>query len=110
LYYHYTIGQDALFIQSGRKFNHACELRKCFYLRSHNLHNKVKKILNYIDGKLLEPQSGSYLDNIDPSRGKVYSLIPDSDHSDIDLAAIAARNAFPAWSASCLRQRDLQYL
>jgi aminomuconate-semialdehyde/2-hydroxymuconate-6-semialdehyde dehydrogenase len=106
LYYHYTIGQDALFIQSGRKFNHACELRKCFYLRSHNLHNKVKKILNYIDGKLTEPQSGSYLDNIDPSRGKVYSLIPDSDHSDIDLAAIAARNAFPAWSAMPAAKRS----
>ena len=38
----------------------------------------MKKIQNYVDGRLLEPAGGKYLDNYDPSRGKVYSLIPDS--------------------------------
>ncbi len=55
-------------------------------------------IKNYINGELAEPVSKKYIDNIDPSRGKVYSLIPDSDEKDVELAAIAAKAAFPAWS------------
>jgi aminomuconate-semialdehyde/2-hydroxymuconate-6-semialdehyde dehydrogenase len=58
------------------------------------------KISNYINGSLIAPVSGNYLDNFDPSRGKVYSLIPDSDASDVDLAVNAAKQAFPAWSTT----------
>ncbi|WP_027418876.1 aldehyde dehydrogenase [Crocinitomix catalasitica] len=58
----------------------------------------MKEIKNYINGKFLAPVSGDYLDNIDPSRGKVYSKIPNSTKADIDLAVDAAENAFPAWS------------
>ena len=43
-------------------------------------------IKNYINGELVEPVSKKYLDNIDPSRGKVYSYIPDSDEQDVELA------------------------
>ena len=39
---------------------------------------KMEKILNYINGKLIEPKNGKYLDNFNPSTGKPYSLIPDS--------------------------------
>ena len=46
----------------------------------------MDKILNYINGELVEPKSGKYLDNYNPSNGKVYSLIPDSDKDDIDAA------------------------
>jgi len=58
------------------------------------------KISNYINGSLIAPVSGNYLDNFDPSRGKVYSLIPDSDTNDVDLAVKAAKAAFPAWSTT----------
>lgn len=58
------------------------------------------KISNYINGSLTAPVSGNYLDNFDPSRGKVYSLIPDSDVNDVDLAVKAAKQAFPAWSTT----------
>lgn len=53
---------------------------------------------NYIDGKLIAPVNGNYIDNIDPSTGKIYGEIPDSDAKDVDLAVAAARAAFPAWS------------
>ena len=43
----------------------------------------MKKILNYINGELVEPFSGSYLENYNPANGKVYSLIPDSDKQDV---------------------------
>ena len=56
------------------------------------------KIQNYINGKLIEPAGGKYLDNHDPSKGEVYSLIPDSDKTDVDLAVKAAQAAFPSWS------------
>ena len=55
----------------------------------------MKKILNYIDGELTEPRSGLFIDNYDPSRGIIYSLIPNSDAADVDAAVIAAKLAFP---------------
>ncbi len=57
-------------------------------------------IENYIGGSLVQPASGAYLDNIDPSTGEAYSLIPDSDDRDAHLAVEAAGAAFPAWSAT----------
>ncbi len=60
----------------------------------------MDKIQNYIDGELVAPHSGKYIDNVDPSRGKVYSLIPDSDSADIDLAVKSAKKAFETWSTT----------
>lgn len=58
----------------------------------------MEKIRNYINGELVEPISKAYIDNVDPSRGKVYSLIPDSDERDVELAVAAAKAAFKEWS------------
>jgi aminomuconate-semialdehyde/2-hydroxymuconate-6-semialdehyde dehydrogenase len=58
----------------------------------------MKKIENYIGGKLAAPVSGRYLGNFEPATGAVYSQIPDSDKADIELAIEAAKKAFPAWS------------
>jgi aminomuconate-semialdehyde/2-hydroxymuconate-6-semialdehyde dehydrogenase len=66
----------------------------------------MKFIQNYIGGELLPPDSGKYLDNIDPSRGKVYSYIPDSDKSDIDKAVLAAEKAFPSWANTPKEERS----
>ena len=53
----------------------------------------MKKILNYIDGTLLEPSEGNYLENKNPATGKVYSIIPDSGALDVELATKAAEAA-----------------
>lgn len=58
----------------------------------------MDKIQNYINGELVAPISNQYIDNIDPSRGKVFSLIPDSDERDVALAVKAAKAAFKDWS------------
>src|SRR6185503_19604245 len=63
------------------------------------------RITNYIKGNLVEPQSGKYFDNINPAEGKVYSLIPDSDASDVALAAEAAKKAFHNWSTMPVSKR-----
>ncbi len=58
----------------------------------------MKKILNYINGELVAPKSDKYLDNVNPATGEVYSLIPDSDERDVELAVQAASAAFEEWS------------
>ncbi len=67
----------------------------------------MKKILNYINGKLQEPASGKFMDNVDPSRGKVYSLIPESDKRDVQQAVDAAKAAFPVWSGLSAKERSI---
>jgi aminomuconate-semialdehyde/2-hydroxymuconate-6-semialdehyde dehydrogenase len=58
----------------------------------------MQKLANYIDGELMAPVSGKYLDNFNPAEGKVYSLVPDSDSQDVALAYQAAASAFAEWS------------
>jgi aminomuconate-semialdehyde/2-hydroxymuconate-6-semialdehyde dehydrogenase len=58
----------------------------------------TEKILNYINGEFTEPAGNTWLDNINPATGEVYSLIPDSDERDVEVAVSAAKAAFPAWS------------
>lgn len=66
----------------------------------------MHKIQNYINGKLVDPISGQFMDNYDPSIGEVYSLIPDSDESDVNHAVEAAQRAFPDWSTMPAQERS----
>jgi len=66
----------------------------------------MQRILNYIDGDLVEPIGGDYLDNVEPAVGRAYSLVPDSDARDVERAAAAARRAFPAWSMMPAAERS----
>ena len=50
----------------------------------------MNKILNYIDGLLVEPVSGKSLSNINPAVGTSYSTLPDSDAADVEQAVAAA--------------------
>lgn len=65
----------------------------------------MKKIYNYINGELLAPNSGNYLDNISPVNGQVYSYVPDSDAQDVEVAIQAAKEAFPSWSGLSKQDR-----
>lgn len=65
----------------------------------------MELLKNYINGELVEPASASYLDNCEPATGLVYSKVPDSDERDVQLAADAAKAAFPAWSSTGLEER-----
>src|SRR5688500_6649803 len=65
----------------------------------------MQKIENYINGKLVKPESGNYLDNFNPATGEIYSLIPDSDERDVEKAVEAAKKAFPVWSKMSAEQR-----
>jgi aminomuconate-semialdehyde/2-hydroxymuconate-6-semialdehyde dehydrogenase len=64
------------------------------------------KILNYINGSLVEPIGGDWLDNINPATGQKYGVLPDSRAVDIQEAVKAASAAFPEWSALTQTQRS----
>ncbi len=66
----------------------------------------MEKILNFIDGKFVEPISNKYLENYNPAIGEVYSSVSNSNGSDVDLAVLAAEKAFPAWSQTSARVRS----
>ncbi|AEA43394.1 aldehyde dehydrogenase [Fluviicola taffensis] len=56
------------------------------------------RIQNFINGELVAPVKGQYIDNYEPATGKVYGEIPNSTEEDVELAVIAAEKAFPIWS------------
>lgn len=66
----------------------------------------MKKLQNYINGQLLAPTSGNYIDNYEPATGQVYSLIPNSDEKDVEMAVQAAKAAFPTWSKMPIEGRS----
>lgn len=51
---------------------------------------------NFINGKFLPCKN--HIDSYDPSTGKVYCKVPDSDQEEVDMAVKAARDAFESWS------------
>ncbi len=70
----------------------------------------MQQLKNYINGQLLEPLAKNYIDNISPANGKVYSLIPDSDEKDVELAYAAAAEAFKTWSVTPKDKRSYYLL
>ncbi len=66
----------------------------------------MEKLQNYINGQYINPNQGNYIDNYEPATGKVYSLIPNSDESDVQVAVEAAEKAFPIWSKMSIDQRS----
>jgi len=67
---------------------------------------ELLQINNFIDGQLVGPSAGKYLDNIEPATGKPYSLVPDSDGQDVEKAVTAAEKAFPTWSRTTATERS----
>lgn len=60
--------------------------------------SEMQKIANYINGEMVAPQSGTYIDNFEPATGQVYSHCPDSDATDVQEAVDAADAAFEGWA------------
>lgn len=66
----------------------------------------MEKLQNFINGAYCAPKSGKYIDNYEPATGKVYSLIPNSDASDVETAVQAAERAYPIWSKMSAEDRS----
>ena len=66
----------------------------------------MERILNYIHGELVPAASGTFIDNYDPATGRVYSVVPDSDGTDVHRAVEAARAAIPRWQGMGIAGRS----
>ena len=64
------------------------------------------KLVIIVNGELVAPNSEKYINLYDPSSGKVYSQVLDSDASDVEQAIKAAQAAFPAWEATSITNYD----
>lgn len=65
----------------------------------------MQKIENYINGHLIPPSGDDYLDNVEPATGQIYSLIPESNEQDLELAVTAAEKAKNNWANTSLENR-----
>lgn len=65
----------------------------------------MQKIENYINGALVAPHSGNYIDNVEPATGQVYSLVAESNEQDLEAAVEAAEAAKENWANTSLEKR-----
>ena len=67
--------------------------------------NQITLIQNFIGGDFIPPHGGQYIPNTNPATGQSIGNTPDSNNNDVDAAVLAAKNAFPAWSATKPEER-----
>jgi malonate-semialdehyde dehydrogenase (acetylating)/methylmalonate-semialdehyde dehydrogenase len=66
-------------------------------------------ILNYVNGEWINPVASEYLDVVNPATGQVIARTPLGSNADVDIAAKAAQEAFPAWRRTPVQDR-VQFL
>ncbi len=66
---------------------------------------KYRAVENFIDGKFVADASGKFLEVISPLDGSVISSVPLASRHTLDIAVGAAKNAFPAWAATPIKER-----
>jgi malonate-semialdehyde dehydrogenase (acetylating)/methylmalonate-semialdehyde dehydrogenase len=69
----------------------------------------MSKILNYVNDEWVEPMVKEYADVVNPATGEVIAKTPLCGKAEVDAAAQAATEAFPAWRATPVQDR-VQYL
>ena len=66
----------------------------------------MKKLQNFINGKVVDSASGETTTLINPSTGQAFATAPNSNAADIDKAMKAASDAFPIWRDSTPSERQ----
>ncbi|HSL28139.1 MAG TPA: CoA-acylating methylmalonate-semialdehyde dehydrogenase [Anaerolineales bacterium] len=66
-------------------------------------------MLNYINGEWVKPHTDEHLDVINPATGEIIAKTPRGSRVDVNAAAQAASEAFPAWRRTPVQDR-VQYL
>lgn len=65
----------------------------------------MERLSNYIDGKLLSPHHGAYLDNINPANQNIINCVPSSTEEDLQAAVESAQKAQIQWRETPVKQR-----
>ena len=66
---------------------------------------KYQSIKNYVNGQFVEASTDRKMDVISPIDGKHLSTVPMSTYADLDSAVAAAKEAFPKWSRTPIKER-----
>jgi betaine-aldehyde dehydrogenase len=66
----------------------------------------MRRLANFIGGESVAPQSGSYVELVNPSTGQPFAEMPISNAKDIDTAITAAAKAFTSWKRTTPSQRS----
>ena len=67
------------------------------------------EILNYINGEWVNSKASESIDVLNPATGQIIAATPIGTKADVDAAAKAASDAFPAWRRTPVQDR-VQYL
>lgn len=59
----------------------------------------MQKLTHFINGQMLNGQSGRFTDVFDPATGQVQKQVPMGSVDELNAAVAAASAAFPAWAA-----------
>src|SRR5438105_5577830 len=70
-----------------------------------DISTKYPPVRNYIGGRFVEGNAGTFLDVTNPADGSVISRVPLSPAAEVDRAVQAAKKAFPAWSGLPIKER-----
>ena len=65
----------------------------------------LKKLSFFVKGRLVESGTEKYTDCYNPSTGEVIARAPCCTRGEVESAIAAAREAFPAWSATPVQKR-----
>eukprot|EP01035_Chromulina_nebulosa_P013606 gene13606-18066_t len=66
---------------------------------------KYSPVQNYIKGQFVAASTEKELEVISPLDGTLLSTVPMSSSTDLNLAVAAAKEAFPAWSKTPIKDR-----
>ncbi len=66
----------------------------------------MEKLKNYINGILTTPYSNNYINDYNPATGEVFTMLPDSNSEDVELAVKSAEKAFSNWSNLTVETRS----
>ena len=70
-----------------------------------DISTKYPPVRNYIGGEFVDGSAPGYLDVFNPADGSIISRVPLSAGAEVDRAVQAAKKAFPAWSATPIKER-----
>ena len=66
----------------------------------------MEQLANFINGRFIQPKSEEYIDVFAPATGQVYSKVPNSNSTDINIAFQAANSSFPGWAELTVTDRS----
>ena len=70
----------------------------------------MRRLANFIGGESVAPQSGSYVELMNPATGKPFAEMPISNSHDVDSAVSVAAKAFASWKRTTPSQRSAALL